>query len=110
MILVRENVAVPHITPWLVERHLDAGNLTGQGHHHVAAGLFGRIGIAWFADSFEVFQPETNTFAAIVLLGRLFDQIGLEALAVDGLEMNQMNMDWVGITGGIVELPDFGIT
>lgn len=109
MVLVREDMTVPDITPGFVEGHLDARDLAGQRHHHVAAVSFGGTRFACIPVECDGSQPITAICDRAY--GRdhvLWDEVGSETFAVNHLEVHQMHMDRVGVASGVVDLPDLG--
>ena len=57
----------------------------------------------------DILQPEPDAEYAVVLHHRLIDHICREFLPVQDIEVHQVQVDGMGITGGVVDLPDLGV-
>jgi hypothetical protein len=110
MVLMGEDVAMPHVAAGLVEGHLDAGDLTRQSRDHVLGRVFNVPGrLRDQGTGHYIFEPEPVTEKAVVLHHRLIDHISREHPAVQNIEMNQVQVHRVGVAGGVVDLPDLGV-
>src|SRR5262245_64938170 len=81
VVFVLENVAMPDESPLSNERHLEARDLTGIDDHGVLSAPFPDLGPARGAEL---------------------------VLALDDLELHQMDVDRMRILGEIVNRPDLG--
>ena len=137
VVLVGEDMTVPDVAPWLFESGFDAGDLPWQGGDHVLGSILyissgsrdkGAISIRRVGRMDDL---ETVPQEAVMLDDRLCDKVdavisGCNAiwdkticvgvavednlLAIDDLEVDQVQVDGMAIAGHIPDLPLLGCT